>query len=299
MAVYSWVSAGAVRVTGSDRIPFVHGQTSNDVRGLGTPGACRALILNARGQIEFDVRVFRRTDDLYLCTAGGLGAAVLERLQRYVVFDDVQLEDVSEKLRVVHVSGNDALGVASSLGFDASGNAVQQLETDQAGLVLVERLERGNGVGVDLHVLGSKCAGLEHWLESQGVFELGSLDHARVLAGLADAHVDHFLGMLPQECGLEVAVSYRKGCYIGQEIMARLEARGHTNRHLVRVRTSRALEAGSSITLEGREVGSIGQSVADGGGFLALAVLRKDAVGKLECKGESLQVEMINTEQLI
>ena len=95
-------------------------------------------------------------------------------------------------------------------------------------------------------------------------------------AGIPDAHADHFLGMLPQETGLEFAISYKKGCYIGQDIMARLEARGHTNRSLAWIHSNEKLEAGTELKLEDRIVGSVGSSVQHDGRWVSLAVVRKE-----------------------
>ena len=292
---YSWIPSGAVRVTGTDRIPFVHGQSTNDVRGLPTPGAQRALILNAKGQIEFDVRIFKRTDDLYLQTAPGLGSEVLERLKRYVVFDDVQLEDITDKIRVVHLSGTAFLEVAARLGFDPDGPNVQQLQTEIDATLLTTKIDRGLAIGLDIHVLASKADMLQQWLEIMGLTQLANLEQARILAGIPDAHKDHFLGMLPQETGLEFAVSYKKGCYIGQEIMARLEARGHTNRNLARIHSGAKLEAGTELKLENRTVGSVGTSVQHDGRWVALAVTRKEVEdgAALEVNGKTVKLERL------
>jgi tRNA-modifying protein YgfZ len=288
---YSWIPSGAVRVTGSDRIPFVHGQSTNDVRGLPTPGAQRALILNAKGQIEFDVRVFKRQDDLYLQTALGLGSEVLERLKRYVVFDDVQLEDITEKIRVVHTS----IEVATRLGFNLDGPNVQQFSSGTAGTLLALKIDRGFGIGIDIHVLASKAETLQKWFESMALTESSNLEPARILAGIPDAHADHFFGMLPQETGLEFAISYKKGCYIGQEIMARLEARGHTNRSLARVHSNDKLEAGTELKLEERNVGSVGASVQHDGRWISLAVIRKEIAdqAELEAAGKTVTLERL------
>ena len=293
---YSWIPSGAVRVTGSDRVPFVHGQSTNDVRGLPTPGAQRALILNAKGQIEFDVRIFKRTDDLYLQTAPGLSSAVLERLKRYVVFDDVQLEDISDKIRVVHLTEPALLEAAAQLGFNPDGPNVQQLKTEIDATLLTVKIDRGLGVGLDVHVLASKAETLQQWLETIGLTQLENLERARILAGIPEAHSDHFLGMLPQETGLEFAVSYKKGCYIGQEIMARLEARGHTNRNLARICSSEKLEAGTELKLENRTVGLVGTSVQHDGRWVALAVIRKevDDGAALEVNGKTVQLERLD-----
>jgi tRNA-modifying protein YgfZ len=293
---FYWIPSGAVRVTGSDRIPFVHGQSTNDVRSLPIPGAQRALILNAKGQIEFDVRVFKRQDDLYLQTAPGLGSAVLERLKRYVVFDDVQLEDITDQIRVVHLTGDAMLEVAARIGFNLEGPNVQQLHTEIDATLLTTKIDRGLGIGLDIHVLANKADELQQWLEIMGLTQLENLEQARILAGIPDAHTDHFLGMLPQETGLEFAVSYKKGCYIGQEIMARLEARGHTNRNLVRIHADEKLEAGTELKLEDRVVGSVGASVQLDGLWVALAVIRKEVENgaTLEAAGKTVKLERLD-----
>lgn len=294
------VLSGALRLTGTDRLDFLHGQTSNDIKGLPTPGRIRTLILNARGQIEFDVRVYRRSDDLYVHTAGGLASDVIARLKRYVVFDDVKLEDISDRIRVTHLSGEGTVDLVTGMGFDASGGDAQLVQTP-AGTTLISRVNRGHVEGFDLHTLSDGSEKLMKWLEAHRVGNLGmgQLEHFRILNGQADAHRDHFTGMLPQECGLERAVSYRKGCYIGQEIMARLEARGHTNRHLARVRFKREVSSGIPIHLDGREVGLIGSCAFDGqGGFFGLAVVKKDLHdgASLEIAGQEARLELLSVE---
>jgi hypothetical protein len=272
MDFYAVIPSGALRVTGSDRVPFVHGQVSNDVRGLPIPGACRAAILNAKGQIEFDVRIHRRAEDLLIQTHDDLSGAVYERLKRYIVFDDVRLEDISQQISVFHVSA----ALASSLGFDVNGAAVQALE-GAFGAVLASRVERGLEGGVDLHLSRDRADEIETFLNPRGErWSASHLELARLRAGLPDAHRDAFLERLPQECGLEHAVSYKKGCYIGQEIMARLEARGNPRYALQRVTLERPVRAGEAVKSDGRTVGQVGSSLADGNEALGVAVLRRD-----------------------
>ncbi|NJK43421.1 MAG: folate-binding protein YgfZ [Pleurocapsa sp. SU_196_0] len=269
---YAPIPSGALRVTGSDRVPFVHGQVSNDVRGLPVPGGCRAVILNAKGQIEFDVRIYRRADDLYIQTDGDLESAVYERLKRYIVFDDVQLEDITAKISASHVSAD----LVQKLGFTPDGADVQLLEGD-FGTLLAARVERGLAGGVDVHVLRSRADALGTFFQTHAEpLNVTDLERARLRAGLPDAHRDGFLERLPQECGLEPAVSYRKGCYIGQEIMARLEARGNTRYALQSVMLERPVSVGAAVTLEGKTVGQVGSSIVDGESVIGLAVLRRD-----------------------
>ena len=285
MAFYAPIPSAAVRVTGSDRVPFVHGQVSNDVRGLVTPGMCRSAILNAKGQLEYDVRIYRREDDLYIHAHVGLGAALLERLRRYVVFDDVQLSDISDKIGVYHVSGD----IASRLGFE---EGVQLLPSD-FGTLLIASVNRGLEASADIHVLRDRAPAFEAFLSARAtLLSPNDLELSRLRAGISDAHLDGFLERLPQECGLEGAVSYRKGCYIGQEIMARLEARGNTRYALQGGALSALSPVGSAVTQSGKNVGQLGANLQDGDEVIGVAVLRRDleASAALEVDGVRLRI---------
>ncbi len=238
---------GVLQFTGSDRIAFLHGQCTNDVRGLSVGSSCRALVLNAKGQIEFDILVLRRADDLLVFCPLGLEPVLFERFKRYIIFDDVQLNIVSNAWQLLHMIGADS----------------SQLEVHWDS-------DRGFGAGLDVLFTTSEVPNFEH------TTQLENSELARVMAGLPEAHADDFLGLLPQECGLEFAVSYKKGCYIGQEIMARLEARGNTRYELQKVFLPQAVTRGTKVLFGSREVGQLGAVIASGTGFVALAVLRRD-----------------------
>jgi tRNA-modifying protein YgfZ len=291
MAFFTQTPSGAIRVTGTDRLDFVQGQVAQNIKALPIPGGARSMILNVKGQIEFDVRIFRRQDDIYLQTAADLSDAVMARLQKYIVFDDVKLENISAQIRVVHLSGEDALQIISSFGFSSG---TQLLETD-LGTLLVSEVNRGNGAGVDLHILNSKLDDLLQAITTSGAVKLEQIDleKRRIVSGLANAHTDGFTGMLPQECGLLEGISFKKGCYVGQEIMARLDARGHSHKTLARVKLEAQLETGTPVMLENREVGQLGHVVPFETGFMALSVLRIDALEKpnLEAGGVKLEVD--------
>lgn len=239
------LETGVLCLMGSDRIPFLQGQCSNDVRGLAIGAACRALVLNAKGQIEFDIKVLRRADDLLVLCQAGLETALFERFKRYIIFDDVQISVVTANWTLLHVVG--------------------ELETG----ALHWTANRGFGLGLDVLFAASEIPEFD-------ATPLENPELARVKAGLAHAHLDAFLGLLPQECGLERAVSYKKGCYIGQEIMARLEARGNPRYELRQVLLDKAVARGTKVLLGSREVGQVGAVIADQDTFTALAVLRRD-----------------------
>jgi tRNA-modifying protein YgfZ len=151
--------------------------------------------------------------------------------------------------------------------------------------LLISRLNRTGQAGLEVHVLNKHLQELSNLLalEEKPYTEV---QNARVRAGIPDPLEDGFLGDLPQECGLEFAVSYKKGCYIGQEIMARLEARGNSRHRLALLEghslEGHALPSHFDLEREGKKVGRTGLSA----GNVVLAKLRKE----LE-DGETLELD--------
>ncbi len=267
--MWTFLPSGGLRVTGADRVDFVQGQMTGDLRGAPTPGLVACAFLNVRGQIEHFARAYRRADDVYLHLDAGQAASLLARLKRYIIFDQVELQDVSETLRTVHVWRPDGLP-----GWQADGPDAQSFEFG-GGAVLAGRVNRTGEAGVDLHYLARHEAQVRAALPGEERF-LADLDAARVRAGIPDITRDGFTGTLPQEVGLDVggplpAISYRKGCYVGQEIMARLEARGNARYHLARL-AGEGWEAGAEVVRDGKVVGQAGLNA----GGLGLARLRKE-----------------------
>jgi tRNA-modifying protein YgfZ len=280
-ALVPLVRRGALRVTGDDRIDFVQGQVSHDVRGLATGGVREALLLDHRGRPQADLVVVRREGDVYLAVDDGRGDAVRDSLEAHVVFDQVAIQTLDERLASFVVSG--ATGLASlreTLEVDrlpTASDAVLQVPWRGADVMLHAR-PRGLRDAVDVHVLSEHLAPLWSSLVASGAVPVGerALATARVAAGIAAAAAEG-VDALPQESGLESRVSYRKGCYLGQEIMARVEARGNVRRSLATLALERApaLDDVGLVGDDGRSVGRVG-TVAPwpAEGWTALAVLR-------------------------
>lgn len=264
----TFLPSSSLRVTGADRVDFVHGQMTGDLRGAPTPGLVPCAFLNVRGQIEQFARAYRREQDIYLHLDAGQAPGLAARLKRYIIFDQVEVEEVTDTLRTVHV-WHQALP-----GWLADGPAAQSLDLGGA-VVLAGRVNRSGTPGVDLHYLARQEEDVLSTLGGQEA-PLDELETARVRAGIPDIVRDGFTGVLPQEVGLDLggplpAISYRKGCYVGQEIMARLEARGNTRYHLARL-SGTDLPDHAEVMAEGKVVGQSGRFA----GGLSLARLRKE-----------------------
>lgn len=263
------LGTGALRVTGADRLDFLHGQISSEVKRLG-PGESRAaLMLSVRGHALALMRVYRREDDLFVAVEGGAGAQVEAQLRAHIIFDQVELHDLTDTLVTFTLQGTDAAAVLRRVfGGDAGADLTDLPEPGTfaqppfaSAKVLVGPAPRGRAGGFDLHVLSRDASALVAALTGAGAALAGedALEALRIEAGIAGAELEGGEGVLPQEAGLEHAVSYRKGCYLGQEIMARIEARGNLRRRLVGLSLTGIPEAGTKdLVQNGKTVGRLG-----------------------------------------
>lgn len=294
------LGTGALRITGTDRLDFLHGQVSNEVKRLQVGEGRAALMLNVRGHALALMRIYRREDDLFVAVEGGAGARVEAQLRAHIIFDQVELHNLNGTLTALTLQGADAPTILSRV-FGPDLPDVPQPDTFvqlpfASAKVLVSPVRRSRAGGYDLHVLGRDAGALVAALTKAGAALAGedALEAVRIEAGIAGAELEGGEGVLPQEAGLEVAVSYRKGCYLGQEIMARVEARGNLRRRLVGLTLTGFPEAGTrDLTRDGKTVGRLG-GVAEHPrlGVIALASVRTEVeVGAgLEVGGASAVV---------
>jgi len=267
------IPSSSLRLTGPDRLDFLQGQMTAHLKAAPTPGRVPALFLSVKGQIEFFAQIYKRPDDLYLHLAAGQAEALERRFKKYIIFDQVEVQNVSSVLSTLHLwgemGGEISLEVAQKLNYSPEEAETQITDVGEMTL-LISRFNRTGQSGLEVHVLNKH---LDALLELLALEEkpYSAVQEARVRAGISDPLEDGFLGDLPQECGLEGAVSYKKGCYIGQEIMARLEARGNTRHRLVRLE-GQNLPSHLELEQGGKKVGQTGLSV----GNVVLARLRKE-----------------------
>jgi tRNA-modifying protein YgfZ len=296
-----------VRVRGADRIDFLHGQLSQDVRGMAEGAAAAALLLDHKGRPQAGLTVHRRPDDVYLAIDDGHGATAFAEFHAHIVFDQVELDDVAEAavgerglvaftlLAGDHAVVRDAVCAAfGALTPEAVAAAVEAGRTltvpaDDGGAGVLLRFSAfGALAAVDVALLARDLPGPWRTLQARGVRAVGerALTAARVAHGVATVRGEGVLG-LPQETGLADRVHPRKGCYLGQEIMARVEARGTLRRGLYGLALDAPLPAlglAQAWRVEpeagGAPVGAVGSAAPapDGNGWWALAVLRHDAV---------------------
>ncbi|MCL6528071.1 MAG: folate-binding protein [Thermaceae bacterium] len=264
-ALLDFSEYGVIAVGGADRKEFLHNQCTSEIKGLPEGAWLETLFLNNRGQIEHTGLVFNAGERLIVVSRSTSGLAA--RFRRYIIFDQVQIEEVPERL-VLRLQGHGAAAVAQALGeipgrWSGSSTEPNWLLRDEQGLWLLPQAPEAEALVRRLMEAGARLVGRQAWLVW------------RVEQGVPD--LEEALGELPQEVGWEGRVNFKKGCYLGQEIMARLEARGNPRHELMALLGQRDLRTGAEVFRFGKPVGKVGTAVeSPSWGAIALGVLRKE-----------------------
>jgi folate-binding protein YgfZ len=249
-------------VRGGEAVDFLQGQVSNDVDALVPGSGCYATILTHKGKLRTDLRILRGEDWLWLDTEA-IGHAVLRHmLETYSLGRDVSFDDVTERRAI-----RSLIGPAARERIDAAPPAEEHSFVEGAhGLYVTTFL------GVD--VIGEP--GLDLGVEP--VSE-DAAECLRIEAGRPRLGFDMGSETMPQEAGInDRAVSFTKGCYVGQETVARLHYKGKPNRHLRGLRLTETVERGAEIHLAEKVVGRVGSAcVSPRFGPIALALVRREA----------------------
>ncbi len=291
------LAANVLRVTGPDARDFLHGQLAADIRSLGASGQVLSLLLNHKGHALADVAVLRVGPDYLLVVDDGKAELVAGSLLEHIVFDDVTVSGADALVITLQGADSETALAAAGLavpdtaavaGWEAGGvvvHCVRRRRSAAGGFDLVVAEATGTSGAASAAALAEGAQRVVERLLTAGAAPIGepALAAARVDAMVPAAAFEGGDGVLPQEAGMVERLSYRKGCYLGQEIMARIEARGNLKRGLALLSVDRAagtegaLSSGAPVMLADRAVGRVGTLVGmPGGEAAALVVLRRD-----------------------
>ncbi len=261
---------GALSVTGERRFEMLDGLLTNSLEGL-TGTARHAMLLTPKGKVLTDLRVIPRSSDLLLDVPRSGLENLLKALSKYLPPIFAQFDDASASLCQLGIYGPRAAEVAGAIFPDAVPDAdleVREGEHDGAEVLLIRnRWLAGDGVELIVPelILSTLCARLLTTVADHGGRPVGThaLKIAHVEWGVPRYGRDISEENLAQETGLEDrAISFEKGCYLGQEVVARIHFRGHVNRHLRGLKFSEtAPEPGASLIEAGKEVGTVTTTV--------------------------------------
>lgn len=264
--IFRWRPACWLRVSGEDAASFLQGQFTNDLRPLvaGEMGAVYGLWLSLKGKVLADsfVQRGRAANEFWIGSYFSPVAVIRERLESHIIADDVVIEDVTDEWAGISVLG--------------AGAGELLRESTEGAQVFRGRRDRGEGI----EWMYLAAAGEPDWMAGLAAPvwpDAEAMARRRIQAGIPSVPADIGPADLPNEAGLEAeAISYTKGCYLGQEVMARLKAMGQVRRRLMRVGAAdgRVPAAPAPLFLGGRQVGEVRSAVSDGGsGWLGLAMV--------------------------
>jgi folate-binding protein YgfZ len=243
---------GRILARGRDRARLIHNITTNEIKKLAPGAGCYAFLLSPQGRIQADVNIFCFADHLLLDTEPETREKVLQHIRRYIIADQVELEDVTAATACIGLEGPGAAAMLSALGAEVPS-------TDYANVAwgdyTVAAVSATGQPGV--RIFGSPAQELIAKLEGAGAIPATAEDVHLVRIENGRPRYGEDIGdtRLPQETQQMHAVSFNKGCYIGQEIVERIRAQGQVNRKLMRVdlEGDSIPERGTKTTVAGNE----------------------------------------------
>ena len=244
---------GLLQVTGPDRLSFLQGMLSNDLRTLKPFTGQYATLLTQQGKVIADVRVLCAMNSFYLDFFESLKEKILAHLNRYLVADEVEIADRSTEYATLSIQGSQSEALLRKLvgqaelpahslqhamvNVDATATcAVYASHTGETGFDLIAPIANLSNIAQRVTGTGKQFSAAWVGEEAQNIL--------RIEAGIPRYGVDFTEDNLLLEVGLDHAVSFTKGCYLGQEVVERIRSRGHVNKKLV------------GLTLEGQEPAS-------------------------------------------
>ena len=246
-------SRGKIIVTGEDRARLLHAMTTNQVQQLQPGEGCYAFFLNAQGRILADANVFCRENDFLLDVEPETREPLLDHLDKFIIADDVTLDDAMDRIATVDLEGPEALALATRMGVAMPEKPWAHTAWNE---MMVARVSFIGAPGLRFFIPTDQKPRAIELLQKAGARE-ASLDAARIV------RLEHFkprfgedifTTTLSQETQQMHAVNFNKGCYIGQEIVERVRSRGLVHRLLAGVEIdSTEVPAPDTRLLQGQE----------------------------------------------
>lgn len=267
--VYDLADRAMLQFTGADRLPYLQGMLCNDLRPLKMFDGQQAAILTQQGKVVADVRVLCSLNSFYLDFWEPLKEKILTHLNRYLVADDVEIHDPNEQWKILSIQGPKSKAMLDQLFANAELPALPHHHgmVQFAGApVCVVRADWSGFGGYDMIVQAAQLSAFVEQLTALGASWVGAQAQniLRVEAGIARYGDDFSEDNLLLEVDLQDAVSFAKGCYLGQEVVERIRSRGHVNKKLcgLLLDGNQPASGGDKLIAGDKEVGQVTSSVA-------------------------------------
>lgn len=288
---------GKLRVAGKDRQAFLHRMVTNDIQSLAPGHGVYACLLTPQGKILTDMTVYLREQDILIDLEPGMAAVLKTALDRYALMDDVTIEDVTQQYGLLGVYGLRSVELLQKVfgPFPTLADGHHHRAEFMGASVLMMRVRRTGMADYEVYCPSDRAPGLwKAFLEQDeawGVRPVGhqALERLRVEAGIPRYGAELDDRIIPNEAIKERAVSFTKGCYVGQEPVVMMEHRGRPNRLLagLSIRGTAVPEHNAVLKKDDQDAGWITTAVHGDGGVIALGFVRR----KFLITGEHLTVD--------
>ena len=258
-AFFDLSARAKLRVIGADRIRFLNGQTTNDVRKADAAATQESCVLNAKGHLDAHIFLSATPNDIWIDSAQELRERLQTRLDRYVIADDVAIEDVTDQFALFHL-------LADS-------------EPKISGAKFCFRSRRLGIDGWDLWDEAARAEAMKNTLAADyRVMDESEWEVFRIENGIPRWGCELTREIIPPEANLAArAIDYEKGCYIGQEVISRMKMSGQTRQRLCGVTSEKALAPGKELHAETKMVGHVTSAVFSErlNAHIALAIIKR------------------------
>ncbi|QDT94549.1 CAF17-like 4Fe-4S cluster assembly/insertion protein YgfZ [Gimesia algae] len=289
-AVFDLSNRDQIELSGTDRLKFLHNFCTNDIKGLQPDQGCEAFVTNVQSRILGQINAFSHEESIWIDTAPGQSENITQHLDRYIILEDVRLLVRTQEFGSLYLSGPRASEILKQLDIDVDALEVfQQLRlTNSDARLTVRRVDWFGQPGYLCCLQYVKIADFWNSLLEAGAVPAGqeTFDAIRIESLFPVYGVDLTDANLAQEASRTAqSISFKKGCYLGQEPIARIDSLGHVNKEIrsIGLEESWVPPAGSKVMVAGEsgpeEAGTITSSARSFGKYsvVAMGVLRKNA----------------------
>jgi folate-binding protein YgfZ len=294
--VYELPDRVKIRLSGSDRVRWLNGMVTNNIRDLALNHGVYSFLLNPQGHILGDLLAFQRGEVLLVETDRSQRERILATFDHYIIMDDVEVAEVSDSQATVGLTGPNRISVLAAVGITTLPNQPLQI-ADQAwkdASISVVRGDQEAFPSIEIWIAREQVAQLREALQSAGATLVGqeALELHRVAMGIPRYGQDVRDRDLPQETEQARALNFNKGCYVGQEIVERIRSRGNVHRKFTGFRIEATPPAmGTKIQFQGKDVGEITSTAVIPGPASDQAVALGYVRRELSASGKELEAD--------
>jgi tRNA-modifying protein YgfZ len=292
-------NTGFIKASGTDLIDFLNRMSTNDLRKFPTDEFRKTILTTDKGRITDLINVFNLKDRQFILTSDNFQDKVISHLEKYIIMDDVKLERSPEKYLHIVITGDDLKEASEKLtGTEAQLNRIYKLN-DDVFLFADDLGYRSLNIICKEENLADVKEKLKDYTEQSG----DEYEFMRINASVPEGENEFNDNINPMECGLDKYISFKKGCYIGQEVIARLDSQGKRPKQMVKIVSEERLYPGEKIFTKEKETGFVSSSAAFNGknsslGFIRSVDLDYEKENKYHvssASGESVKIKISKT----